>query len=68
MQTLQQTSFNLRNAGIENITNYCKKNNCESDFSIIKAEIMRQADEYNTLIPIDFYIKFYNLTIELLKD
>lgn len=68
MQTLQQTSFNLRNAGIENIKNYCKKNNCESEFNIIKNEIMRQADEFNTSLPIDFYIKFYNLTVELLKD
>lgn len=68
MKTLQQTSLNLRNAGIENIKNYCKKNNCESEFNTIKNEIVRKSDENNTLIPIDFYTKFYNLTIELLKD
>jgi hypothetical protein len=67
METLQQTSFNLRNAAIQNITDYCNKNNCQNDFSIIKYEIIKQADECNTSLPIDFYIKFYNLTIELLK-
>jgi len=60
------TSINLRNAAIENIKRYCKNNNCENDFNLIKNDLIRQADEYNLKLPIDFYKDFYNLTVELL--
>ncbi len=68
METLQQTSFNLRNAAIQNITDYCNKNNCMEQFNSIKKELILQAEkDNNELIPIEFYRKFYNLSIEFLK-
>jgi hypothetical protein len=68
METLQQTSLNLRNAAIQNITDYCNKNNCPEQFNEIKKELILQAEkDNNELIPIEFYRKFYNLSIEFLK-
>jgi hypothetical protein len=61
------TAIKLRNAAIENINKYCKNNNCEDDFNLIKNDLIRQADEYNLKLPIDFYKDFYNLTVDLLK-
>jgi hypothetical protein len=62
------TAIKLRDAGIENINTYCKNNNCENDFNLIKNDLIRQADEYNLKLPIDFYKDFYNLTVDLLKE
>jgi hypothetical protein len=67
MQTLQQTALNLRNATLQNITDYCNRNNCMEQFNEIKKYLILETDRYNLLIPIDFYTKFYNLSIELLK-
>lgn len=58
------TALNLRNAAIENIQNYCKKYNY--NFDEVKNELIRQADEYNLKLPIDFYLSFYNLTTKLI--
>jgi hypothetical protein len=63
MKTLQKTSFDLRDAGIDNIKKYCKENNCENDFELIKRDLLNRADKYNLLLPIDYYLNFYNLTI-----
>lgn len=57
------TALNLRNASIKNIENYCKKYNY--NFDEVKNELIRQADEYNLKLPIDFYLSFYNLTTKL---
>jgi len=65
METLQQTAMRLRDAGIENIKTHCKKNNCEEDFDKFKYGLLRQADEHNVKLPVDFYKDFYNLTVEL---
>jgi hypothetical protein len=60
-----ETSLKLRDAAIENIKNYCKKYDCENDFDNIKNELIKQADEFNTSLPVDFYLSFYNLTTKL---
>jgi hypothetical protein len=60
-----ETSLKLRDAAIENIKNYCKKYNCENEFTEIKNELIKQADEFNTSLPVDFYLSFYNLTTKL---
>ena len=67
-QKMINTSINLRDAAIENINTYCKNNNCENDFNLIKKDLINQADEYNLKLPIDFYKDFYNLTVDLLKE
>ena len=67
METLQQTSLNLRDAGIDNIKKFCIENKCENEFNEIKNHLMQEADKFNLLLPVDFYAKFYNLTIEYLK-
>lgn len=59
------TALYLRNAAIENIKNYCKKYNY--NFDEVKNELIKQADEYNLKLPIDFYLYFYNLTTKLDK-
>jgi len=67
METLQSTSIRFRDAGIENIKKYCKDNNCEEEFDLFRDDLLRQADEYNVKLPVDFYKDFYNLTVELNK-
>ena len=62
------TAIKLRDAAIENINTYCKNNNCENDFNLIKNDLIRQSDEYNLKFPIDFYKDFYILTVELLRE
>lgn len=62
------TAIKLRNASVENINIYCKNNNCENDFNLIKNDLIKQAENYNLKLPIDFYKDFYNLTLKLLKD
>ena len=59
------TALNLRTVAIENIQNYCKKYNY--NFDEVKNELIRQADEYNLKLPVDFYLSFYNLTTKLDK-
>jgi hypothetical protein len=58
-----ETSLKLRDAAIENIKNYCKK--YDYNFTEIKNELIKQADEYNLKLPTDFYLSFYNLTTKL---
>lgn len=58
----------LRDTAHENIKKYCELNNCQDDFDFIKNDLMRQADEYNVKLPKDFYIAFYNQTVELLNS
>jgi hypothetical protein len=58
-----ENSLKLRDAAIENIKNYCKKYNY--NFDEIKNELIKQADEFNTSLPVDFYLSFYNLTTKL---
>jgi hypothetical protein len=65
METLQKTSFNLRNAAIENIKKYCDYSN--EDFNLVKNELTREADNFNLKLPIDFYRDFYNLSVTLLQ-
>jgi hypothetical protein len=65
---MKNISINFRDAAIENINKYCKNNNCENDFNLIKNDLIRQADKYNLKLPIDFYKDFYNLTVDLLKE
>lgn len=58
----------LRDTAENNILQYCKNNNCENEYKLFRGEIIRQADEFNTSLPIDFYIKFYNLSLNLLNN
>ena len=37
MEALQQTSLNLRDAGLENIRNFCRENKCENEFNELVA-------------------------------
>ena len=64
METLQSTALALRNAAIENIKAYCEKTG--ESFEEIKKDIGLRADE-GDLIPINYYIRFYNITTELTK-
>lgn len=57
-----KTSLILRNKAIENIQNYCKKYNCENEFTSIKNELIKKSDNYILKNPIDFYLVFYNLS------
>ena len=63
-----ETILNLRNAAENNILQYCKNNNCENEYKLFRNEIIRKADEFNTSLPVDFYIKFYNLSLNLLNN
>lgn len=58
----------LRDTAEENIWQYCKNNNCENEYKLFRNEIIKKADEFNTSLPIDFYIKFYNLSLNLLNN
>ena len=66
MKTLQQTSFMLRDAAHENLKKYAEREN--ADFNEVKKYITLKADENNTLIPIDFYARMYNLSLQLLNN
>lgn len=60
------TALNLRNQALENIKNYCEKHN--ENFDEVKNELIRQADECNLKLPVDFYLSFYNLTTRLTDE
>tara|TARA_R110002012_G_scaffold255730_2_gene435834 strand:- start:471 stop:656 length:186 start_codon:yes stop_codon:yes gene_type:complete len=55
----------LRDKAEENIKKFCKENN--EDYSKVKNWLVNQADKYNTLQPIDFYINLYNESTKLLQ-
>lgn len=58
----------LRDTAENNILQYCKNNNCENEYKLFRSKIIRQADEFNTSLPVDFYSKFYNLSLKLLNE
>jgi hypothetical protein len=62
METLQSTALSLRSAGIENIKAYCERTG--ESFEEIKKDILLRADD-GDLIPINYYMRFYNITTEL---
>lgn len=55
----------LRDKAEENIKQFCKENN--ENYTEVKNWLVNQADKYNTLLPIDFYVNLYNESIKLLK-
>ena len=55
----------LREKAEKNIFDYCNKYN--ESFTEVRSELISEADNYNLLLPIDFYVKYYNLTVELTK-
>jgi hypothetical protein len=57
----------LRDTAKKNIMEYCKKNNCEDEYNLFEKELIRLSDEHNTKLPIDFYITFYNKSLNLLN-
>ena len=58
----------LRNTAKENIMKYCIQNNCENEYDDFEKELLRQADEFNLLLPLDFYKEFYNKSLTLLNE
>ena len=55
----------LRDKAEENIKQFCKEN--KEDYSEVKNWLFNQADKYNVLLPIDFYVNLYNESIKLLQ-
>ena len=66
MKTLPQTAFALREASLDNIKKYCERENAE--FTEVRKYLTEKADTNNTLIPIDFYLRMYNLSVQLLNN
>ena len=58
----------LRDTAKANIMQYCENNNCVDEYDLFERELIRQADEFNLKLPIDFYVKFYNKSLILLKE
>jgi len=56
----------LRAAAKENIAEYCKTTG-ENETEIFKY-FSKEADKYNLLLPVDFYLKIYNSSVELIKS
>ena len=56
----------LRDKADNNIKEYCAANN--ESYKEVRSYLMKEADKENLLLPIDFYIKYYNLTIEFLNE
>jgi len=63
-----QTIINLRDAAKANIMQYCESNNCIDEYDLFEAELIRQADNFNLKLPIDFYTEFYNKSLTLLIE
>lgn len=63
-----QTIINLRDTAKANIMKYCENNNCVDEYDLFESELIRQADEFNLKLPIDFYIEFYNKSLTLLNE
>lgn len=63
-----QTIINLRDAAKANIMMYCENNNCIDEYDLFESELIRQADNFNLKLPIDFYIEFYNKSLTLLIE
>jgi len=60
---MNETVKILRDGAIENIKRFCEKEN--EDFQEVYNYYVREADNYNLKLPIDFYRDLYNLTLEL---
>jgi len=60
---MNETVKILRDGAIENIKRFCEKEN--EDFQEVYHYYVREADNYNLKLPIDFYRDLYNLTLEL---
>jgi hypothetical protein len=60
---MNETVKLLRDGAIENIKRFCEKEN--EDFQEVYNYYVREADNYNLKLPIDFYRDLYNLTLEL---
>jgi hypothetical protein len=65
METLQNTSLNLRLSALENIKKYCDYSG--ENFNQVKNDLINEADKFNLKKPIDFYTDFYNLSVSLLQ-
>ena len=63
-----ETIRNLRETAKENIMQYCIENNCVEEYDLFEKELFRKAEGDNLKLPDDFYIDFYNRSINLLKD
>ena len=57
----------LRDAAKENILKYCQENDCLHEYKLFESELIRQSDEFNLKLPIDFYLEFYNKSLTLLN-
>ena len=53
----------LRDKAEQNIKEYCTAN--RENYIEVKNDLINEADEFNVLLPVDFYIKYYNLSLEL---
>jgi len=56
----------LRSAAHDNFKAYAEKHN--ESFEDVLNYFTKQVDEYNLLVPLEFYRRLYNKSIEIMND